>query len=685
MAKFLDTATITSVIGQESMGSGSATAYNNNSKARTFLGDFTEQSDATCLAIVNKYISPAVKSAHFDKAQIKKDAWEKVNKGIDLAAEEYSKNESRYNVLPADVKRLIQPIKTQCIALESALSKIPEGGSNKFALKFKLEQARKTMKSVLFTHFSNLYNRNKAVGIFGGTTPGLESYSYQDAILYPKLEAMTQWVNTTSAVYQKLIKIKQLVNEAVSVPVETQEVWIIIYDGAGNEVKRVKREELYNTTDPDTIYPNVFNEMKRTLVLKKEDFAKPILLKKTILTGQTTPFLSPNELVYSHAYLTNMKINGVDTPTGKIYDYKAGKMLSETFNEMDWKGKVIPYMPDPNKVDEIYYLSVLFDGAEQSLTFTVSPSKSSMPSIDEISIEFKMNDIYYTQKTNTDFEIRNVRSFIQAGAPRRIEINLNQRELDILDSRVEGEWLNKLINVASEFVVHGNDDTFFAGYKSMSENLKKEYETDPNFKLYAEQDVDMGLGYTVNRREALEMYLGSTFETVTDKLSVMANSHSTTQLNMFCHSLHLTQLKPVLRLITGTVEDDANGKFLGVEQDARVNVLTLGSDTSSPVNSIVVGTDKMNLMAKSTNKDGQKLAPGDIEYDYQILPYYKETNLETNLFVETPTRIVSDDAYRSNRRPFIPAMFVENSADFRVLRSAAAKVRIKGFLQSSVL
>lgn len=679
--RYLDTAAVTSCIGMESMNDiNGSFMMSDADKAEKFLGHFSQESNNKCLGIIQKYTKPLMESAHVDEAVIRKDYWTNVSTGLEKAAHEYTKHANRYNLLPADVKRMIDPIRSQYLALESELANITTGKRSKEykIVEYKKRQAQFAMESILYSHLANLQNRQMSRGMFGAATPGMESYTYQDAIFYPKLEAMTQWVNTTAAIYPKLIKMKQLVNETASVPVHTQEVWIIFYDAAGNEVRRCRREELYNNMNTDA-FPEAYQEFTRTLTLKKADFSKMILLKQTVLTGETTPFLSANEIVRSDAYITSMKINGVDTPTGKIYDYKAGKMLSETFNEMDWKGKVIPFVLDAKEPNKIYWLSVLFDGAEQSLMFTISKSDDSMADIDEITIEFKIHDIYMVQKTNTDFFVREVRSFIQAGAMSRIEVPLAQTELDILDARLQGNFLNKITNLASEYITQSKDTKFYKGYMAMKNKLKADYAADPSFKLYADQKVSMGIPDQVNKVEALNMYLGSAFDILIEKLNVMANTQADTQLNLFCHSMHLPVLKPILQVITGTVEDETNGKFLGVQQEARVNILTLGSETSSPVNSVVVGTDKMDLMTKGVNDQGAHLAAQDIEYFYHVLPYFKETNLETNLMVETPTRVISDNAVRSNRRPFIPNMFMEYSSEFKTLRAAAADLSIKGY------
>lgn len=682
MIKFLDTAAVTSCIGMESMNDiNGSFMMSDADKAKQFLGEFSKESDMKCLGIIQKYTKPLMESAHVDQEVIRKDYWTNVSQGLEKAAHEYTKHANRYNLLPADVKRMIDPVRSQYLALESELANITTGKRSKEykIVDYKRRQAQFAMESILYSHLANLQNRKVAVGMFGAANPGMESYTYQDAVFYPKLEAMTQWVNTTAAIYPKLIKMKQLVNETASVPVHTQEVWIIFYDAAGNEVRRCRREELYNNMEVANEFPEAYQTFNRKLTLKKADFGKMILLKQTVLTGETNPFLSANEVVRSDAYITDMKINGVDTPTGKVYDYKAGKMLSETFNEMDWKGKVVPFRLDAKDETKTYWLSVLFDGAEQSLMFAVTKSDSSMADIDEITIDFKIHDIYMVQKTNTDFFVREVRSFIQAGAMSRLEVPLAQTELDILDARLQGNFLNKITNLASEYITQSKDTRFYQGYMAMKTKLKADYAADPSFKLYANQKVSMGIPDQVNKVEALNMYLGSAFDILIEKLNVMANTQADTQLNLFCHSMHLPVLKPILQVITGTVEDETNGKFLGVQQEARVNILTLGSETSSPVNSVVVGSDKMDLMTKGVNDQGNALAAQDIEYFYHVLPYFKETNLETSLMVETPTRVISDNAVRSNRRPYIPNMFMEYSSDYKVLRAAAADLSIKGY------
>lgn len=669
--KFIDTVVATEALGLESMADIAGSMGQNT--AVTALGRFSAESDAKCFAIMGRFAKPMLESAHADDEMKKKDYWTNQSLTIEQASREIVRDANKFSILPKDVQKMLKPLSKNKVALESAMAKIDNRHSAKYAaLKFKLDQCKTAMESMLFNHFANLQNRKTANGMFGGGYAGLESYSHQNAIFYPKLEALTQWVNTSAAIYPKLSKIKQLLNEITSVPVHTQEIEVIFYDENGHEVRRVRREKLYNTMEP--IVPEAYNTFTRKLTLKKADFGKDIFFRTTLLDGMTAPFITPNELVRSDFYVTNVVLED-ETELGKVLDPKAGLMEGETFNEMDWKGKMVKLIPNPEEPNKYYYVTGMFDGSEQSLVFAqASKSDPSMEDIAYIEMEFKIHDIYMTQKANTDFRIVERRGFIQAGAIGRLDIPLSQTELDMLDARLQGNFLNKITNLASEYITHDKDYKWYKGYKEMKAKVQEAYRIDKTFTLYGEQSIDMNIPGQVNKVEALNLYLGSAFEVLKEKLNVSANTQTDVQLNLFSHTLHLPVLRQVLTHVTGTVDEEANGKFLGVAQDARVHVITVGNDQSAPVSSIVVGTDKMDLMVKVD----EGVAPQDIEYPFEIIPSYKETNLETTLFVETPTRVISDNAVRSNRRPFIPAMFMEYSSDFRVLRGAAATLKVKG-------
>lgn len=670
--KFIDTVVATEALGLESMADIAGSMGQNT--AATALGRFSTESDNKCLAIMARFSKPMLESAHADEELKKKDYWTNQSLTIETAAREIVRDSNKFAILPKDVQKMLQPLSKNKTALESAMVKIENKKSAKYAgLKFKYEQCKTAMESMLFNHFANLQNRKIANTGFS-TYAGLESYSYQNAIFYPKLEALTQWVNTTAAIYPKLTKIKQLLNEIASVPVHTQEIEVIFYDENGQEVRRVRREKLYNTMEPEDV-PEAYNTFTRTLKLMKKDFGKDIFFRTTLLDGMTAPFITPNEILRSDFYITNIVLED-GTELGRIFDPKAGLMEGETFNEMDWKGKMVKLVPDKTQPEKYYYISGMFDGSEQSLVFAQSSkSEAGMKDIAYIEIEFKIHDIYMVQKANTDFRIVERRGFIQSGAIGRIDIPLSQTELDMLDSRLQGNFLNKITNLASEYITHDKDYKWYRGFKEMKAKVIENYKVDRNFTLYGEQSIDMNIPGQVNKVEALNLYLGTAFEVLKEKLNVSANTQTDVQLNLFAHTLHLPVLNPVLTHITGTVDEEANGKFLGVAQDARVHVITIGNDQTAPISSIVVGSDKMDLM----KQESEGTAPQDIEYPFEIIPSYKETNLETTLFVETPTRVISDNAVRSNRRPFIPAMIMEYSSDFRVLRGAYASLKVKGF------
>lgn len=681
---YVDLSVINESLGLESMAhltSNDAGIYGMESAIAKSLGHFSLESDAKCISIMGKYIKPVMESLWADPEAKKKDYWTNASLGLERAAREYTMNRTKFALLPKDVQRMLNPIQKQKIALENAYASA-KGTKDAYKLKFKLDAAQSAMESVLFNHFANLQTKKVIGNMIGSQIAGLESYSYQNAIYYPKLEAMTQWVNTTAAIYPKLIKIKQLLNEITSIPIHTQEIWVQFLDDAGKVVREVRREDLYSKMVPTDV-PEAYDAFDRELVLKKIDFGKEIFLRDTEIDGVPGTFLNPNELVRSDISVTDVILED-NTHLGPVFDPKAGLMQGTALNELDWKGKVIKIVPKSSEPEKYYKVSAEFDGTDQMLSFAQTyKSDEDMEDIKEVHFLFKIRDNFMTQKPKTDFKVREVRGLINAAAFNRIEIPLVQTELDALDGRLQGNFLNKITNLASEYITHDKDNKFWTGYQAMKKKLKKDFDEDPNKLLYAEYSTDMDIPNQVNKQEALNLHLGTAMRVLKDKLNAQGNTSTDVQMNIFTHTLHLPVIDPVLQIITGTVDEDANGKFLGVAQDARTYVLTLGTSTSTPVQSVVVGTDKWDLMTHVEKDDD--VAAEDIGYQFNILPVYKESNVETNLFVETPTRIISDNAVRSNRHPFVPAMFIEYSSKLETLRATAADLTIKGFYADTLI
>lgn len=685
MKKFLDLNAVTESLGFESMQSNFAEAgnpYGVQSAINRTLGDFSMESDVKCLTIVNKYIKPIMESVWGDEELKKKDFWTNASEGIEKAATEFATSRSKFGILPKDIQRILGPINKQKIALESKLASCQPGSTEAFKYKFKLDSAVGAMKSILFNHFSNLQTKRVLGNMIGGQVAGLENYQYQNAIYYPKLEAMTQWVNTTATIYTKLVKIKQLLNEITAIPVHTQEIYVQFLDENGKVIKEVKREDLYSKFKPEDV-PEAYDAFDRALVLKKVDFGRNIFLRDDKIDGVPGTFITQSELVRSDIDVTDVILED-GTHLGPVFDPKAGMMQGSAINELDWKGKVITITPNPAEPKKYYKVATEFDGSDQMLSFAQSyKSDATMKDITEVHFLFKIRDNFMTQKPRTDFKTKEVRGLITAPAINRLEIPLVQTELDALDGRLQGSFLNKLTNLASEYITHDKDYKFWSQYSKMKKDLMERYKKDPNKLLYADYKTDMDIPSQVNKQEALNMYLGTAMRVIKEKLNTQGNTATNVQMNMFTHNLHLPVIDPVLQIITGTVDEDANGKFLGVAQDDRTYVLTLGTSTSSPVQSVVVGTDKWDLMTKLNPED--QIAAEDIEYRYHILPVYKESNMETNLFVETPTRIISDNSVRSNIHTFVPAMFMEYGSRLETLRATAADLYIKGFYADTLI
>ena len=204
---FIDFGMVTESLGLESMqsiASNDAGIYGMESAIKKTLGDFSMESDARCYSIMAKYIKPIMESAWGDIELKKKDFWTNASLGLERAAREFVSSPNKFSLLPKDVQKMLKPMYTQKIALETAMAKIGRTHKDYMKLELKHKAAKYSMESMLFNHFANLQNKKVIGNMIGGNVAGLESYSYQNAIYYPKLEAMTQWVNVTAAIYPKL-------------------------------------------------------------------------------------------------------------------------------------------------------------------------------------------------------------------------------------------------------------------------------------------------------------------------------------------------------------------------------------------------------------------------------------------------------------------------------------------------
>lgn len=684
----------------------------------SIIGAFSNESVGKLNALLANYKTPMLATGHLSQAQKNEIYMESLNNGVAKFAKECVESTKRFNSLPEEIKGALAPVRNIKLAVESKLEKLTEAAdaTTKFALKFERDQAKATMESMIFGICANLIDRDINTSAL---MPSFESVGYQQAIPYPRLETAVQWVNCAATVYPKLAKTKALINQFTSVVVHTQEIYFVKLDDNNRKVAEVLREDLFSVMDPskEEKLAEFFEAQTRELTVSKANFNKQLDLRKdniyhiddtVLLNGgnvktsykadtppvdpkNPTPaepnvFITGNEQVRSDFRLVGMAIDGKkEVATTEIFDYNAGKVLADIMAETDRKGKVVPVMLDEKKPDEQYFISLLFDGQEQKLLVVVNKSKNSMPDIEALKFEFRMNDLYNVYKPKVETEIRTKTTMINAGPIIRDDIPNLQEQFNVIDQRQGGSILTKLTNLTAERQAQHKEMIWYKGYSEMKARLRKEY-VERDYKanrtlLYTEAKASLDLKAEVMKDQAYRYELGMTLRALQNRLNLQAKSQIDVQMNMLTSTFHLPVLGNYLSVITGTVNEESNGTFLGVQQEARTNVMTLGLDTSSPVMAIVVGSDKLDLAAnpyKGGDYKNGKDAPGNVAYNFEVIPYYKETNLETTLLVETPGKVIADPNYRAARRPFTPNIQVEFSATFKELRGAAADLVITG-------
>lgn len=675
------------------------------------IGTFSQESVGKLNALMSAYKTFGLTSGHITQKQAEDIYMENLNNGIDKFVKECIGSSKRFGQLPAEIQAIVKPLLNMRNAAESKMDKLSEADAKslRFAVNFEKKQAENAMEKVLFGICSNLIDRELNANPFA---PAMESgYSYQQTIPYPKLEAPVQWVNCAATVYPKVAKVKSLLNPFTSVVIHSQEIWYVPYDE--NNIKQidkaVKREDLFSVMDPAKAGFDMdafFGSQTRELTVLDSDFNKIIdfqtsnvynpennvltsggAVKTTWKTGaDLKPFLGADEQVRSDFRITGIAITGEPKwATQELYDLRSGKVLADAFAEMYDKGKVLPWEYKPGK---IYFISLLWDGQPQQLTVSVSKSDSTMPDIKAIKFEFKMNDLFNQFKTRLDIEIRTRRTVLSAGAVVRKDIPNLAEHFSIIDERQGGSILTKLTNLTAEKSAHEKEYVWFKGYTDMTERLAEEYKVTPftqnNTTLYTEMATDLDIKGEVNKDQAIRYALGNALRGMKTKLDIRANSNIDVQTNMMGHTSSLLALDNFVTPVVGTVNEESNGQFLGVAQQARTSILTLGTDTNNPVNSVVVGSDKVDVSANpyaATPVPGNPLqwkAPEDVEYMMYVIPEYKETNLETHMLVETPTKVQADGNFRSARRPFVPNIQIEYTAKFFIARESSAKFFIKG-------
>lgn len=702
------------IAGLESLrGFMASNTSDHNAIIKKAFGQYGAESNIKLTSLLKKYIPTVSQSDWLDRDQKITIYQTDITKGIEAAAKEYAMSTDKFNSLPTEIQASLQHIRRQKVALENDIAKgIYNTPALKMAAKWKMEHTTEALESALFSIFSGV--KEAQIGkLQPGNAPAMESYSYQAAIVYPKLETQIQWIAACATMYNKVLKIKQLYNKFTSIPVHTQIPMYQVVDPDDHTIKHeFRREDVLAFIDPRSQdkagsklegISKLFKTLTKKISIKKANFRQLIKLRSDlvfapgangILESQATS-VAPNvsaitadELVRSDFYVESLEING--QKLGPVYDVNAGLMLSETNNEQDYKGKVLLVTPDKNKPTETYYLTIQFNGTDQTIMVACDKAHGSAAAhdVDAIDIEFKILDPFNMWKSTPEYILKEERGYLNAGPEIKEWIPVLNDQLEVLDERLGGSYFARIMNMATEFIGQRKEIVFFEGYKKMKKSVIEEYtgadELAKKKTLYATQTVDLQIATSVRKIETMNVQLGPAFYALSQKYRIASQSQKDAQINMFASSYHLGVFAGKMTTVVGEVTEASDDKFLGVNQESTVNILTIGDDVKAPISAIVVGTDKGGLEAKTVDSTGNPLSPDQIKYDFHIIPYFAEANIQTILGTETPIRVTNDNAQRNPKHPNVPGLCMDCTFNFNTLRGAAGDFAVYGYNTSLI-
>lgn len=678
-----------------------------NALLKKAFGQYGADTNIKIQSLLKKYIPSINKSDWLDRKQKITMYQTDITKGIEAAAHEYATSGDKFNSLPSEIQATLGHLKKTKSNLENDYAKgVFTTHDARVGAKWRIEHATTALESALFTLFSGV--KLAQTGDLNPNEVGVESYSYQSAIVYPKLETQIQWIAACATMYNKVLKIKQLYNKFTSIPVHTQIPMYQVVDPDDHTIKyEFRREDVLAYIDPRQEdkagsklegISKLFKTLTKKVSIKKANFRQLIKLRsdllfvknaQDVLESQAT--VAPNqvsaitadELVRSDFYIDSLEINGVKM--GPVYDINAGMMLSETNNEQDYKGKMLLVTPDKSKPNETYYLSIQFNGQDQTIVVACDKAHGSAAThdVDAIDITFKILDPFNMWKSTPEYTLKEERGYLNAGPEIKEWIPVLNDQLEVLDERLGGSYFARIMNLATEFIGQRKEIVFFEGYNSMKKTLIDDYTKADNVTrkklLYSAQTVDLQIATSVRKLETINVQLGPAFYALANKYRIASQSQKDAQINMFASSYHLGVFAGKMTTVVGEVNEAADDKFLGVNQEASVNVLTIGDDIKAPISAIVVGTDKSGLEAKTVDAHNNPLSPDEIKYNFNIITYFAEPNIQTVLGTETPIRITNDAAQRNPKHPNVPSLCLDTTFNFNTLRAAAGDFEVYGY------
>lgn len=569
--------------------------------------------------------------------------------------------------------------------------------NTKMAYAFEADQADNTLHQIVFgtlTTANECTRKNKERNglLFNSAMESMQSYA-SATVFYPVFENSVVWFNAAGTVYPKLIPIKQVMNEITQPVIHTMTYVLQKLGEKGEVIDQVERSEFYRSFN-DPKYDKFRTFMEREIKFDSTEFNKIINLRTDNLKHNgDKPALDPMENIKSDFSIVKHKIADVEEEQGPI-NIKTDYTIVEgpIVNENHYNGQTVYYHPDPSKADKFYFLSINYNSVDCTIFISVGKAATAqdLPNIENLTFRFKLHDINFKRRNDTRWMIVERPTFLETPVADRKEINTNVNEFQLISMRNDADQMSRLMGLNTEEIANKKEAVFFNGISDLQNRLEaeklaaKKTGTEDQI-LYVSHVLDLATKNDLNRLEGLGLRIGGEIKAFINNYNYIAKTQMATTLSMLCHSTSTSVIAPVTKAISGTVDADSNGGFLGVDVDTRTHVMTIGTDGGAPVSAIIVGTDKDNLKASKYNSRNQELATGDIEYPFILFPRFQEANLATNLMIETPTRVISDPNYRSEINPNIPSTFIEYGVIFQSIRNASGKLVVKGSMIPGVL
>lgn len=615
---------------------------------------------------------------------------------------------AKFNRLPTQIQLILQPARTQLQSLEQKLSGTES--SNLYVrdcLKYRINDVRQAAERVLYGIFAGIEDqiyRFENIDTTGHAikreidtrTPhmipvaGVESgvATFQNTIYYPIWNTSLQWLNSASPIYTKVVRVKELANEFSGIPIHTKK-WIYEFVNENEEViNKVAREELFSKFSPDNV-PEAYKQNLKYLQITKEEAKEEINFYKTALSANGgRPFLKPLEHVRSDFYIKSIKLEGQEEVIGKVYDYRSGKVLTESMHEVERKGKHFQIKTnEPGKENAYFNLTVYYDDKEQLFKTYWVKSDSTMKDIEWIQFEFKGYDADYIYHSNMRPKSYTEVTYIEAGAEIRNDLPTNINAFNAINQRTGGNYLQEMLNMTAEYVLNHKEKIFMDHFMETlnvlrdREQLAKETGNEEHTKtdLYAETYIDLKVEEINRKEEWVNFKLGPSITAMRQKLSNRAYSKSEAQITMFGHTLSMGVLAQRTKMISGVVNEETNGKYLGVDAQVRSYAYTVGTPQTQPVDMIFVASDKSELKAKDRSIDNTLLPNSEIVYQFYGIPTFSEANMETMFMTETPIRVTNSADVRSNAQILIPSIISVTHAKMQTIRESVAEIAITGW------